>query len=120
MRDRRPARSTRPWIWAGPSSSGRLPKPTENSRNWSLGDGVEECFGSVAHFDGRLLFDGLAELHLKYYSRGCCYLRCGQAAGYALQFPPRNRRMTDQPPPSNAKFINWSINRSRHFDNRPG
>src|ERR1700686_5371475 len=31
MRDRRPARSTEPWTWAGPSLLARSPRPTENS-----------------------------------------------------------------------------------------
>jgi hypothetical protein len=32
MRDRRLARSTEPWTWAGPSSSAKSPRPTESNQ----------------------------------------------------------------------------------------
>jgi nicotinamidase-related amidase len=39
MRDRRPARFTEPWTWAGPSLLARSPRPTEN--NSSAGVAVD-------------------------------------------------------------------------------
>src|ERR1700719_2078886 len=54
MRDRRLARSTEPWTWAGPSSSARSPRPTESNQPAGSPDYVAFCI--VGKFELRVEF----------------------------------------------------------------